>query len=95
MLLAGLVTATVALITVRLMQAHAAATDWEPVPITHAADVLGHTIRDLIGHAPLSVGDDAAGRPHPPRRVDGKWVLKGWVQNFFPRFTISGYLGTL
>jgi hypothetical protein len=52
MLLAGLVTATVALITVHLMQAHAAASDRQPVPITHAADVLGHTMRGLIGHAP-------------------------------------------
>jgi hypothetical protein len=83
MLLAGLVTATVAMITVRLMQAHHPASDrqpvQQPVQITHAADVLGHTMRGLIGHAPLSVGGDAAGHPHPPLRVDGKWVPKGWV----------------
>jgi hypothetical protein len=41
MLLAGLVTATVAMITVRLMQADDAASDRQPVPITHAADALG------------------------------------------------------
>jgi hypothetical protein len=52
MLLAGLVTATVAMITVRLTQAHDAASDRQPVPITHPADVLGHTMRGLIGHAP-------------------------------------------
>jgi hypothetical protein len=52
MLLAGLVTATVAMITVRLMQAHDAASDRQPVPITHAADVLRHTMRGLIGRAP-------------------------------------------
>ena len=38
MLLAGLVTATVVMITVRLMHAHDAANDRQPVPITHAAD---------------------------------------------------------
>jgi hypothetical protein len=52
MLLAGLVTATVVMITVRLMHAHDAANDRQPVPITHAADVLGHRMRGLIGRAP-------------------------------------------
>jgi hypothetical protein len=47
MLLAGLVTATVAMITVCLMHAHDAASDRQPVPITHAADVLRHTMRSL------------------------------------------------
>jgi hypothetical protein len=52
MLLAGLVTATVAMITVRLMHAHNSANDRQPVPITHAADVFGHRMSGLIGTPP-------------------------------------------
>jgi hypothetical protein len=78
MLLAGLVTATVAMITVRLMHANDSASDRQPVPIPHAADVLGHRMSGLIG-TPPERGRRCCRPPPSLRRVDGKWVLKDWV----------------
>jgi acyl carrier protein len=65
MLLAGLVTATMAMITVRLMQAHDAASDRQPARGRCAQAYDEGPNRACL----LSAGGGAAGHPHLLRRV--------------------------